>query len=87
MIKLETETIIPATKIIGIGLMVFGTFWAIFDRYLCRFLCKTCSSLQLSPCFFLFLFVGIIFVVAGFSLTGIQKISLSKIRLKDKEKI
>lgn len=73
------------TRIVGIGFMVFGVMWCIFDRHLCGFLCKTCTNQQLSPCFLLFLFVGIIFVIAGFSLTTIEQIQLPKIGLKRKE--
>ncbi len=73
------------TKTIGICFMIFGVIWSIFDRHLCKFLCKTCSNQQLSPCFLLFLFVGIIFIIVGFSLTTIQQILLPKIGLKSKE--
>lgn len=74
------------TRVTGIAFMVFGVIWSIFDRYLCKFLCKTCTDQQLSPCFLLFLFVGIIFVVAGFSLTTIEQIQLPQIGLKRKER-
>lgn len=72
------------TRTIGIGFMILGVVWSIFDRHSCRFLCKTCTTQQLSPCFLLFLFVGIIFVIVGFSLTTIQQIFLPKIGLKEK---
>jgi len=73
------------TKTVGICFMIFGVLWSIFDRHLCGFLCKTCSSQQLSPCFLLFLFVGIIFIIVGFSLTTIQQTLLPKIGFKNKE--
>ena len=73
------------TRTIGICFMIFGVVWSIFDRHSCKFSCKTCTNQQLSPCFLLFLFVGIIFIIVGFSLTTIQQILLPKIGFKDKE--
>ena len=55
-------------RIIGFGFIVFGILWAIFDRFLWNSLCSVCDFQQLSPCFFLFLFVGIIFIISGVSL-------------------
>ena len=71
-------------KVIGLGFMGFGILGGILDRMLCRGLCSTCSSQQLSPCFFLFLFVGIIFIISGFSLVTIKKEekNLPKFKLK-----
>ena len=71
-------------KIIGLGFMGFGILGGILDRLLCKGLCSTCNSQQLSPCFFLFLFVGIIFVISGCSLVIIEKegANLPKFRLK-----
>jgi len=56
-------------KTIGICFVLLGLLWSIFERYLCMGLCRTCDTQQLSPCFFLFLFVGIIFIVVGASIT------------------
>ncbi len=71
-------------KIIGFVFMGFGLLESIIDKYLCRGLCSTCSSQQLSPCFFLFLFVGIIFIICGYSLVTIkkEKDNLPKFKLK-----
>ncbi|MBD3253006.1 hypothetical protein GF386_04700 [Candidatus Pacearchaeota archaeon] len=55
-------------KTAGISFIVLGLIMSILDRIICRQLCETCSSQQLSPCYFLFLFVGIIFIVNGASL-------------------
>ena len=60
-------------KVIGFSFMGFGILGGIIDRMLCKGLCSTCNSQQLSPCFFLFLFVGIIFVISGFSLVTMKK--------------
>ena len=72
-------------KIIGFGFMGFGISGSMLDRTLCRGLCSICSSQQLSPCFFLFLFVGIIFIISGYSLVTInkEKTKLPKFRLKE----
>jgi len=56
------------TKIMGILFMIFGIIWSSLDKIICSSLCKTCGESELSPCFFLFLFVGIIFVLTGYSL-------------------
>lgn len=71
-------------KIIGFGFMGFGILECILDRFLCRGLCSTCNSQQLSPCFFLFLFVGIIFILSGCSLVIIKKeeTNLPRFKLK-----
>jgi len=71
-------------KIIGFVFISFGIIGGIVDKLLCRGLCNTCSSQQLSPCFFLFLFVGIIFVISGFSLVAMKKeaTNLPKFKLK-----
>lgn len=71
-------------KIIGFVFIGFGVLGGIFDRFLCRGLCSICTSQQLSPCYFLFLFVGIIFVISGYSLVAMkkEKDNLPKFRLK-----
>lgn len=60
-------------KIIGLIFISFGVVGGVLDRFLCKGLCSTCTSQQLSPCFFLFLFVGIIFVISGYSLVAMKK--------------
>jgi len=74
------------TKIIGFGFIVFGVLWSIFERVMCKSLCSVCTSQQLSPCFFLFLFVGIIFVVTGYSLAIMKQNNLPRARLKINKK-
>tara|TARA_Y100000310_G_C20597078_1_gene771065 strand:- start:275 stop:496 length:222 start_codon:yes stop_codon:yes gene_type:complete len=71
-------------KIIGFAFIIFGIIWAILDRIMCKGLCNVCTSDQLSPCFFLFLFVGVIFVIAGYSLVNMQQNNLPKVKLKKK---
>jgi hypothetical protein len=71
-------------KVIGLGFMGFGLLWGMLNGALCKGLCLACSSQQLSPCFFLFLFVGIIFIISGFSLVIMKsrEKSLPKFKLK-----
>lgn len=53
---------------IGLVLIVAGLGISVLNGFLCRNLCLICSIEQLSPCFFLFLFSGILFIVSGASL-------------------
>lgn len=71
-------------KIIGICFMCFGISGGLVDRFLCKGLCSVCTSQQLSPCFFLFLFVGIIFVISGIGLATMKKevTNLPKFKIK-----
>ena len=62
-------------KIIGFIFIALGLFWSILDRFMCKNLCSTCTNQQLNPCFFLFLFVGIIFVVVGYVLVTTKPIN------------
>jgi hypothetical protein len=55
-------------KIIGIGFVLFGTIWGLFNRFSCNLLCNICNYEKLAPCYFLFLFVGIILIICGVSL-------------------
>jgi len=70
-------------KIIGWIFIVIGLIWSILNRWLCNQLCNSCNVSELSPCYFLFLLVGIIFIVAGTSLIltsdNINKISTKRI--------
>jgi len=52
----------------GIGFIILGLVLSVLDKIICRGLCEVCSTSQLSPCYFLFLFVGIIFIINGASL-------------------
>ena len=56
------------TNTFGFAFMALGLLWSVFSGYLCESLCPTCMNPQLAPCFFLFLFVGIIFIITGASL-------------------
>ncbi len=49
---------------IGFGFIFFGIFWIIFDKYSCTNVCKLLPY----PCIWLFMFIGIIFIVCGASL-------------------
>ena len=69
-------------KTIGWGFIFFGVLWGILDRFMCKGLCSVCTSQQLRPCFFLFLFVGIIFIVCGLSLISMQESQLPIVKLK-----
>jgi len=53
---------------IGFGFVVLGLIWSVLDGFFCQRLCKICSGNQNNPCYFLFLFVGIILIVSGTSL-------------------
>ena len=60
-------------KIIGFVFIAIGIILGVLDRFMCKGLCSVCSSKQLSPCFFLFLFVGIIFVITGYALVSMKQ--------------
>ena len=55
-------------KIIGMVFVGFGILEGLLNKFSCNRLCKTCIYEQLSPCYFVFTFVGIIFIVVGISL-------------------
>jgi len=54
--------------ILGFVLILLGLGFGVGCQYSCKSLCGVCSNEQLGPCFFLFLFVGILFIVSGASL-------------------
>ena len=59
---------------IGIAFIVLGIVWAAFNSYFCNRICSgMCNYNQISPCYFLFVFVGIIFIVSGFSLASLSQ--------------
>ena len=64
----------------GFAFIVFGTLWSWLNQYSCNSLCNLCTTQQLSPCYFLFIFVGIIFIITGTSLvlTGNKILSEDK---------
>ena len=53
---------------IGFILIVGGLGISVLNNFFCRNLCVICSIEQISPCFFLFLFSGILLIVSGASL-------------------
>jgi|TARA_B100001971_G_C18250352_1_gene577662 hypothetical protein len=55
-------------KKIGLVFVLFGLFEVFYSRRLCGLLCDTCGIVNLQPCFLLYIFVGIIFLVVGSSL-------------------
>ena len=69
-------------KIIGFGFISLGILFGSINRIFCYYLCSVCNNEQLSPCFFLFLFVGIIFVVTGYSLILMKTNNLPQAKLK-----
>ena len=62
---MKTQTGIYAIGLLFLG---FGAGWCGFSKRSCESLCDVCGAEQLHPCFFLFLFVGIIFIISGSSL-------------------
>ncbi len=67
---------------VGLGLKVFGIGWALFDKLICNSLCyQGCTASQSNTCSFLLMFVGIIFIVVGFTLVIMkdkQRMSVKK---------
>lgn len=66
-------------------LVLVGLVFGLFEARLCFSICEACNNDQLGPCYFLFLFVGIIFVVTGASLFNNYR-DLRKIELNMAEK-
>ena len=55
---------------IGFSFKGLGFFWSISNRFLCNYLCSKgrCGGSEDSMCFFLLLFVAIIFFVCGYAI-------------------
>lgn len=66
MILIINEANLP--KIFGFFLIIVGIIIAGFSGGLCGSMCSYCLSYELSPCYYLFIFVGIILIVNGASL-------------------
>jgi len=73
-------------KKIGYGFVFLGLVEMIISSKSCNALCSTCAPIQLKPCFFLFLFVGIILLVCGLSITSLNNLKFLK-QKKTKKKI
>jgi len=71
--------------IIGFIFIIFGLVWSFLNGFFCTNVCEACSFQELSPCFFLFLFVGIIFIVSGASLI-VSSFQLIKVKEKKSSK-
>lgn len=55
-------------RVLGFGFIIFGIIWSLLSNFSCSSICESCGLIEIKPCYFLFLFVGIIFVVNGFSI-------------------
>ncbi len=66
---------------IGVGIIL-----SILEKILCKSLCSVCTNQQLSPCFFLFIFVGIILIADGTSLILLGQTKESKNKNKGRKK-
>ena len=73
-------------KKIGIGFIILGLIEIVISGISCRSLCTVCNSTQVKPCFFLFIFVGIIFIVSGLSIISLQETRLPSARLVKKKR-
>ena len=60
---------------IGFIFLIFGLIWITLEKMFCRKICMICNYEQISPCIFLFIFVGIIFIVSGASLLILENIA------------
>jgi len=72
-------------KKIGFGFISIGLIWSLLNKCSCDYLCKTCSYEQISPCYFLFVFVGIILIVCGASLLLTPEFKKKKIKNQKKK--
>ena len=73
-------------KGVAYGFIILGIIEALISKYSCTSLCALCDSKQISPCFFLFLFVGIIFVVSGLSILTMKQKKLPRVKIKKVKK-
>jgi len=68
-------------KKIGWGFVILGLIEAVISGVSCKSLCQTCTAAQIKPCFFLFIFVSIIFIISGLSIISLQEAKLPKVKL------
>ena len=73
-------------KWIGFGFIVQGLIEFLITNYSCKSLCFNCSFEQLKPCFFLLIFVGIIFIVIGISIMSLNTQKLPEVKLVKKKR-
>ena len=72
-------------KLVGYGFIIYGLIEFLITKWSCSSLCKTCTSIQLKPCLFLLIFVGVIFIVIGISVLTLQENPLPKVLVKKKK--
>ncbi len=53
---------------IGFGLSGFGLILSVFTTPFCHGICKSGVSQEITQCFLLFLFIGIVLIVSGVGL-------------------
>ena len=73
-------------KKIGLGFIILGLIETGISGISCKSLCRSCTAVQIKPCFFLFIFVGIILMVAGISIMSLNKQKLPEVKLVKKNK-
>ena len=69
-------------RILGFGFILFGILWCSLNKLSCTSICKDCGLLDIKPCYFLFLFVGIIFIVCGYALIVMKDKKRRKLKTK-----
>jgi len=73
-------------KKIGFGFVILGLIEVGISGLSCKSLCQSCTATQIKPCFFLFVFAAIIFIIAGLSIMSLQEIKLPKAKLIKKKR-
>jgi hypothetical protein len=72
-------------KKVGFGFIILGLVWALFNHSLCKGICEKCGDTGLSPCFFLLMFSGIVFVISGTSLViNLKEEAINQIKKRKK---
>jgi len=73
-------------KIIGICFIILGLIECLISKISCSSLCRNCNSVDLKPCFFLFIFAGILLIISGFSLYLTKYKKFPKIKIKNEKR-
>ena len=74
--------------IVGWSFKCLGLFWSFADRFLCGGICDVkCTHAQSNICSLLFLFVGIIFIVSGYTLLIMKDKGRKRLKAKVKRVI